>query len=583
VRPRLPKIQPETQFLVLAAAVGAAGALGNWGFRKAIQLSQRLFAGGVQDPFEPVGFNWRLVTIAIVPALGGLAVGLLARLARRDVGGYAMPAFLETVNLRAANLSIRAILQRTLAAVITLGSGGSAGVEGPVATLGGGIGAAVARMRRVVGERLRLLVACGSSAAIAAAYGAPIAGVFFTQEIVLAGNYDLQNFVRVVVASGTATVVARGIGGDEPMFHVAPFRLGSAKELVFYLVLGLGCGLVGALFARLFYWAQRRFSRLDISAVWKPALGGLIVGILALGLRGVLGDGQEVIQHLMELTTSPGMPQILLLAGLLAGKMVATSVTIGSGGAGGVFGPSLFMGAVLGATVGSLAVRIAPDWAGIPGHYAVVGMGALLAATARAPLTSIFLVFEMTSSSATAVLPTLVAIAAAVYVARQIEPHSIDEMALARRGVTLKEGREAAVLGAITSGDAMGSSFERVRADTPAPELMGLISRSRATAFVVIDSQGRMVGLLSIQDLRVLDPQTAADLGPLAIAADLAERDVVTVFPDEPLSEALARMDRHGFRQLPVVSREDPGSVLGMLERRHVIAAYQRALSGTGT
>ena len=576
------RLEPETQFLILAAAIGAAGALGNHVFRRAISLSHGFFSGGTANLLEPLGGNSRVLFVLTVPVLGGLAVGLLSKLARRDVGGYSMPEFLEVVNLRGAALSLRLILLRTLAAILTLGSGGSAGVEGPIASLGGGIGAAAARARHIAGERLRLTVACGASAAIAAAYGAPIAGVFFTQEIVLAGNYDLQNFVRVVVASGTATVVARGLRGDEPMFAVEAFELASANEIVFYLVLGLLCGLVGVFFSRIFYWCQEMFEASKIPKLYRPAVGGLVVGVLALASPGVLGDGVEVIQQLVETTTYPGTTAMLLLLALLTAKILATSATIGSGGAGGVFGPSLFLGAVLGAAVGGLAKYFAPEWTGIPGHYAMVGMGALLAATARAPLTSIFLVFEMTGSSSTAVLPTLIAVAAALYVANRFEPNSIDEMALAARGIHLKQGREVATLSKITVERAMRVDYETVPMSTPAPALLALVNRSRSNAFVVIDEQGHMAGLLTLQDLRILDHATASDLGHLTIAGDLMERNVITVFEDESLDHALTSMDKRGFRQLPVVARHAPQIVTGILERRHVLTAYRRALAGSG-
>ena len=583
MRLRLPKLEPETQFLVLAAAVGAAGALGNEAFRSAIRYSQGIFRGRTEDLLRPIGPGIKPVLVVLIPILGGLTVGLLRRVTRRGVGGYAMPSFLEAVNLKAAQLSFGRTVLRTLAAVITLGSGGSAGVEGPMASLGGSLGALVARTRRIVGEKLRVLIACGSSAAIAAAYGAPIAGVFFTQEIVLAGNYDLQNFVRVVVASGTATVVSRALRGDEPLFLLdRAFELASPVELVFYLALGLWCGILGAFFARIFYWAQGRFEDLEMSPSFKPAVGGAIVGMIALVSPGVLGDGSEVMQELVSAVSSPGGEALLWIVVLIVAKMAATAATIGSGGAGGVFGPSLFLGAALGVTIGSLAKVLAPVSTGLPGHYAMVGMGALLAATARAPLTAIFLVFEMTGSSSTAVLPTLIAVAAALYTARRIEPFSIDEMGLARRGIILKEGREASTLGAITVGQAMRPGYERIPADMPAPQMVALVSQSRSNAFIVVDESERMLGLLSIQDLRVLDQRTADELGLLTIASDLCERDVVSVYPDDTLADALARMDHHGFRQLPVVDRADPRRVLGMLERRHIIAAYQRALSSSG-
>jgi CIC family chloride channel protein len=575
---RLPRPEPETQFLLLAAAVGALGALVNFAFRGLLELAHESTVGRAQDLFEPMGPGWRIVVVALAPVLGGLAVGWLGRATRTEVGGYGMPSFIETVNLRTAELSVKRTLVRALAALATLASGGSAGVEGPIASVGGGLAGWIARARAVYGERLRVLVASGASAAVAAAYGAPIAGVFFTQEIVLAGNYELQNFVRVVVAAASATVVARGIRGDEPLYASPAFAIGPPADILGYLALGLACGVVGALFARAFFRAQRIFRGARVPAHYKPAIGGALVGVLALGAPGVLGTGHAVLGDLVGRTSAVALEALPWLALLLVAKVVATSVTIGSGGAGGVFGPSLCLGAVLGTLVAGCAHAISGDVGAVSAHYAIVGMGAVLAATARAPLTSIFLVFEMTGSSSTAVLPTLIAVAASIYVARRIESHSIDETALAQRGIHLKEGRELAVLQSVTAGQAMRADFVSVRASAQAPELQALVHDSRSNAFVVVDGDERMVGILALQDLRVLDQRTAEDLGALTIAADLCERDVVTVFADESLAVALARMDRHGYRQLPVVDRADPRRVLGMLERRHVLTAYRKSL-----
>jgi CIC family chloride channel protein len=575
---KLPRLEPETRFLILAAAIGAAGALVNAGFRELIALSHQVFVSGTRELFEPVGLGWKPLLVLLAPALGGLAVGALGRFTKTEVGGYALPVFLEKVNLDAAGVKLKPTLWRTLAAALTLGSGGSAGVEGPIASLGGGIAAWIAHARQLVGERLRVLIACGASAAVAAAYGAPIAGVFFTQEIVLAGNYDLQNFVRVVVASGSATVVARAIRGDAPLFAVEPFKLVGPGEVVFYLALGLACGICGATFSRFFFRAKRVFASSRLPPLWKPAVGGALVGAIALFAPGVLGIGHEVIEGVLRADSIALGSLMLSLALLVVAKMVATAITIGSGGAGGIFGPSLCLGAVLGALVGGLADHFWHAQTSIPAHYALVGMGAFLAATVRAPLTSIFLVFEMTGSSSTAVLPTIVAVAASLFVARKFERRSIDDTELAGRGVHLRRGREVTVLANVKCADAMDREFAAIPATAAAPELQALLAHSKANAYLVLDADDRLVGILSVQDLRVLDPSTAAQLGSLAIASELCERKVITVYEDEPLSVALAKMDEHGFRQLPVVSRDDPRKVVGLVERRHVLAAYRRHL-----
>jgi CIC family chloride channel protein len=289
-----------------------------------------------------------------------------------------------------------------------------------------------------------------------------------------------------------------------------------------------------------------------------------------------------VIETLLSSERASGWRLLAGLGVLLFAKMLATSITIGSGGAGGVFGPSLCFGAVLGGLVGGAADLLRPDASASPALYSLVGMGAFLAATVRAPLTSIFLVFEMTGSSSTAVLPTLVAVAAALFVSRRLERYSIDEATLAARGIDLGQRREQSALGGVLVRSAMSRGFDGVAASATAPELMALISESSANAFVVVDEREEMVGILALQDLRVLDAKTAEALGPLTIAADLCERNVVTVFGDESLAAALTKMDQAGYRQLPVVERDAPRRVVGMLERQHVLSAYRRLLAEPG-
>ncbi len=571
------RLHPESQFLILAAAVGAAGALGNAVFRKAIRLSQHVFEGGTNDLVHRMAPELTPVLIVMVPFLGGAVIGVMSRLLREDVGGYAMPSFLAAVHAPGIGLRLRSMLWRTLAAIVTLGSGGSAGVEGPVATMGGGIGAWIARRLHFAGERLRVMVACGSSAAIAAAYGAPIAGVFFTQEIVLAGNYELHNFVRVVMASGAATIVSRALQGDEPVFHVPTFTLSSPLEFAGYLILGVWCGLVGAAFAKCFFLAQRTFARSRFPPILRPAIGGLLVGSIAVASPGVLGDGADLMQQFVALTDHPGGQYVLLVLGLLIAKIVATSLTIGSGGGGGVFGPALLLGACLGVCVGSTFQQVLPEVSGPPGQYAMIGMGALLAATARAPLTALFLVFEMTGSSSNSVLPALLAIASAVYVARRLERHSIDERSLSELGIRLNPRRESAVLRELSVEDAMERTIARVPGDLPAPHLQRYVSESTRDTFIVEDARGDFIGMLSLEDLRQLDRETAKHLGSLAIACDLARRDVQRAFPDESLADAVARMELSGQRALPVMDRERAQRVVGVLEQRHVLTAYLRA------
>ncbi len=571
------KLHPESQFLVLAAAVGAAGALGNALFRKAIGLSQRILEGGTTDLVSRLAPELTPLLIVVVPLLGGLVIGVISRLRGEDVGGYAMPAFLAAVHSPGSKLSLRALMWRTLAAVITLGSGGSAGVEGPVATMGGGIGASIGRTLRLSGERLRVMVACGSSAAIAAAYGAPIAGVFFTQEIVLAGNYELHNFVRVVMAAGSATIVSRALRGDEPMFEVLPFQLTSALEPLGYLILGIWCGLIGALFAKCFFYVQNVFQNSRFPRVWQPAVGGLLVGSIAILSPGVLGDGAHLMQEFVVLPEHPTGQALLLVAGLLLAKIVATSITIGSGGGGGVFGPALLLGACLGVSVGAAFHQMLPEFTGPPGQYAMIGMGALLAATAHAPLTALFLVFEMTGSSSNSVLPALLAIASALYVSKRLQSESIDERTMAKHGIRLQARREAAVLREVSVAEAMDRSVLTIASNMPAPQLQRYVSESTRETFVVVDSAENYLGVILLQELRQLDRETALQLGSLTIAADLARRDVEVGYPDESLADAVARMELAGQRSLPVMERDGSRRVVGVLEQRHVVSAYLRA------
>lgn len=559
-----------TALLAMAVAVGLLGGGGNLVFRRLIDLFHFLIFQeggrllGVESGFPAV------LLLPLLPLAGAALLVPLDVLFPGEVRGYGLPRFLEAVNLKGAVFRARALVGKSLAAAVTIGTGGSSGMEGPIAAIGGSIGSLLGQALRVGHERLRTLVACGVAAGVGGTFNAPIAGVFFAQEIVLLRSFEATSFTPIVISSAIGTLVTRAVEGNFPAFEVPHYALQSSWEVVFYAVLGVLVGLAAVHFIRSFYALADRFAAWRAPERVKPLAGAFATGALGIALPQVLGNGYEHVE--LALAGQMGGWLLLLVA---AAKIYATGLTLGSGNAGGVFAPSLFVGAMLGGAYGALVTALFPGLSAGAGAYALVGMGGFLAAATHAPMTAIFLIFEMTHEYAV-ILPIMVCCVIGYTVSRYFQRDSIDTLELARRGIRLEEGREVSVLQSIRAGDVMNPGVEAIPEEMHLKELLQFIPRSRHTTFPVVDAGGRMTGILSLQDFREIAYEEG--LEDLVVAGELATREVITVFPDESLRDALGKIGVRNFEHLPVVSREDPRRVLGMLSRRDIVTAYNKAL-----
>lgn len=567
----IPPMSEATTLLVAAGLVGLAAGLGAVGFIHLLNFSSWLFLVELKGWLGITG-GLSLILLPLIPALGGLLAGPIVLLFPAEAKGLGVPEVIESAALREGLIRPRTIALRAVAASISIGSGGSAGREGPIAQIGAAIGSSVGQLLKWSGSRVRLLVGCGTAAGIAATFNAPLAGMMFALEIVL-GEYTLRAFSPLLVATVVATAISRAALGVAPAFRAPAYQLASFGELVLCMVLGLLCGVAARGFARLLFackdWFDDALPR--IPRVLKPALGGLVVGCIAVFFPHVLGNGYSVLSGALE-----GNLPIYLMALLVFFKMGATATTLGSGGSGGIIAPSLFIGAMLGGAFGSVVHGILPAWTAPKGAYALIGMGAVLAAAAHAPLTNILLLFELTDGHSL-IIPVALACLVAYAVARHMDADSIYTWKLTRRGVNLSGGREVSILGSIFVKDVMEPRPELIPQGMSLRETRRLLEEARGVDLPVVDDEGGLVGLLSLRDFDSV--RFEPELHDTVLAKDLAVPSPAVLVPSNTLKTALVVFGTADREELPVVSDEASRKVVGTLTRGELERAYQRAIT----
>jgi CIC family chloride channel protein len=415
---------------------------------------------------------------------------------------------------------------------------------------------------------LRTLVACGAAGGISATFNAPIAGVFFAHEVIL-GRVLAPRFVFIVLSSVTAAVMAHIFLGDYPAFFVPQYTMVSYWELAFYVMLGIAAALVAVLFVRLFYKCEDVFEKWRFREYLKPAFGGIFIGLIALYSTDLFGVGYEGVEKALA-----GDIGFNMLLGLLILKMIATSITLGSGGSGGIFAPSLFIGSMLGGAFGELAHRLYPGITAPSGAYALVGMGALFAAIVQAPITAIIILFEMTRDYAI-ILPLMMAVVLSTFIAGRLIPYSIYTLRLLRRGIDVRQEELGDIMRTIPVREAMTRDFPTVPATMPVYELVDVLHRTGHHGFPVVDGQGQLYGMVTLADV---ESAMKGDISNLTVA-DICTRSLIVAYPDQSLHEVLERLGVREVGRVPVVDRADPTRLLGVLRRYDIIRAYTRALT----
>jgi CIC family chloride channel protein len=563
------------QWLV-AGLVGLGTGIGGVVFIYAIAQVSRILYGVVP---EALSWPWALWLIA-APALGGLIAGPIIAFFAREAKGHGVPEVMQAIALRGGRIRPQVVIGKVLASAACIGSGGSAGREGPIVQVGAALGSTAAQFLRFSETRTRNLVACGAAAGIAATFNAPIAGVMFAIEIIL-GELNPGDLGSLVISAVTASALARSVLGDRPSFDVPAYTLGAPVELILYVVLGALCALVGVGFIRVLYAAEDLFDGWHFPGWLKPAVGGALLGILAVAYLyalGTLPSSTPVIPEIygsgfptIEAALQQALPLALLLVLALL-KPIATSLTLGSGNSGGVFAPALFTGSMLGGAFGSAAAFLLPGVVSGSGGYATVGMAAVFAAAARAPLSAILIVFEMTDDYRL-ILPLMAAVVAATALAGYLHRESIYTLKLVRRGIHLARGRDIDILDSVRVEEVMRQKPVTVPVDFPCSEIGDLFLRSNAHAFLVLDRQGLLAGMVSLEDYRRASEGKVV-LEDLTVG-DIATRGLVLAYPRESMRTVLRKMAPRDLSRLPVVDPDDPRRLLGVVRRNDIVRAYE--------
>ncbi|MBW2313119.1 MAG: chloride channel protein [Deltaproteobacteria bacterium] len=576
--------------VVIAVACGVAGAFGAVFFRGLIELSQAMFYGGFDgilsffagdaphaDDLVEITHTLPWWRVALAPAAGGALVGPLVWFFAREAKGHGVPEVMEAVAMRGGVIRPRVVIVKTLASALSIGSGGSVGREGPIVQIGSAVGSVIAQILRMPPREMRTIVACGAAAGIAATFNAPIAGALFAVEIIL-GDFAAVSFTPIVIASVVATVISRGILGDVPAFEVPHYELVSGWELVPYIGVGVAAGLAAVLFQHCLHSSEDFFERLRVPGWAKASLGGLLVGGMgAAGFPHILGVGYGSITAAM----TDQLPILTLLA-LLAAKIISTSLTVGSGGSGGIFAPSLFMGAMLGGVFGSLIHGWFPESTATGGSYALVTMGGFVAAATWAPITAIIMIFELTSNYT--IVPALMATCVtSVFVATALGRDSVYTAKLHRRGIDLSSEEDPNVLRGISVIDVIDREPERLAASADLQTVVDRIVQSDHTEIFVVGENEELLGTIYLRELRRLLPEINL-LREVVVAEDLLEKDCPYVTEDDDLAQVLRVFTQDVFEELPVL--DDDARLVGSVHKRDVLEAYnqgvlQRDLAGS--
>ena len=560
-----------TYLMLLAVAVGALAGIGDVVFLWLLKSIQSLSWGGAWS-MEWISSRpaW---LILLVPTAGGVLVGLLVFYGAREAKGHGVPEVMEAVVVRSGVIRPRVVVVKFIASAITIGTGGSVGREGPIVQIGAALGSTIGQWFRLDGARLKTLVGCGAAAGIAATFNAPLAGALFAAEIVLLGEFGVGQFSPIVISSVLATVISRNVLGNEPAFVVPQHELVSFWELGFYAFLGLASGVVAHLFVKVLYWSEDFFDGIRIRQQWiLPSVGGLMLGTLGIFAPQVLGGGYETITNAL----SGNLPLTLLLA-LVGLKLIATSITLGSGASGGIFAPSLYLGAMTGGLVGEFAHFLFPSLVAGSGAYALVGMGAVVAAGTRAPLTAILIIFELTSDYKL-ILPLMGSCIIATLVASRLNRESIYTLKLVQRGIELFQGHEKSVLRSMHVSEVMHHDPATVRFDEPLGHVIQEVTQNPRGIYYVVDDDLCLRGVIMLADLRRSLPSVNA-LSDLIVAEDLIHEELPCLTPQQDLDVAMKLFGGKDWEELPVVQSKESRKLLGGLSRQALMGAYNQELT----
>lgn len=572
---------------ILALIIGVIGGYGAILFRMVIHFIEELSFNTHEKLLMVIGSVdwWRRF---IPPVIGLSLVAPLVHWLAKEAKGHGVPEVMEAVALRGGIIRLRVVVIKLLASAVSIGTGGSVGREGPIVQIGSAAGSVLGQITHASRRRIRILVGCGAAAGLAATFNAPIAGVLFSLEVLL-GEYGTMTLSPIVISSVIATVVSRSYLGNNPAFviphELTTFQMASLWEIGTFLALGFAAGVLGVLFSRSVYRAEDFFNGVKLPVWVKGFLGSLLVATILVFIPNVAGVGYDTIEGLMRQDVAAVVPPQavttlltnawLVVLVLFVAKLLATSLTLGLGGSGGVFAPSLFLGASAGFLLGTIFNALMPGMVSSPGAYALVGMGAMVAGATHAPMTSIIILFEMTNDYKI-ILPLMLACILSTLIASRIDKESIYTRKLARRGVSVRGGRDETVLSGIRVAQIMNPNVQIIPQRTRYFDIVRQVTTGRQIYFPVVDDDEKMIGILGFHDLR--EHLFEQQLQHLVIAHDLAVTDVITLAPNDSLLVAFEKFNIKDIEQIPVVDPADRQRVVGIVSRRDLLDAYNKAV-----
>ena len=558
----------------LAAAIGVVAGIVAYALYKLIGLFTNLaFFHRWSTDFTSVRFHHLGPWVILVPVVGGILVGFMAKYGTSKIKGHGIPEAMEAVLLNRSRIAPRVAILKPISAAIAIGTGGPFGAEGPIIQTGGAIGSLVGQVLHTTAVERKVLLACGAAAGMSATFNTPIAGVILAIELLLF-EFKSRSFIPLVIASTLATAVHMQLLGPGPMFAVTSMDFGIPHALPFYLVLGVLCGLAAVAFSKVLYWVEDQFEKLPFDELWWPAIGAFCLGIIGLFVPRVFGVGYDTISDILN-----GQLAWKILLVVMLAKAAALVISIGSGTSGGLLAPTFMWSAAMGGMFALIANHIFPSAGLSPGAFALVAMGAVFGAASRATFAFIIFSFEITRDY-NSVLPLMLVSVIADGIAMLLMPHSsIMTEKLLRRGLRVHQDYEADALTQSTIADSMDKNPPTIPATTNVAFLAERIARhdpelGRHEALLILDDAGKLAGIVTRGDiLRSLDKDSSGAMNVL----EAGSTHLVVGYPDELISEATAKMLYSDIGRLPVVDRADPRAVVGYLGRAGILSARLRS------
>lgn len=559
----------------LAAGVGLLAGVVAYILYKLIGLFTNLFFFHEwSTKFRSVGGHHLGWWVILVPVAGGVVVGVMAKYGSSKIKGHGIPEAMEAVLVNRSRIEPKVALLKPISAAIAIGTGGPFGAEGPIIQTGGALGSLVGQVLHTTAVERKVLLACGAAAGMSATFNTPIAGVILAIELLLF-EFKARSFIPLVIASTLATAVHMQLLGPGPMFSVSAVDFGIPHALPFYLVLGPVCGIAAVLLSKALYWVEDTFEKLPLDELWWPAIGALFLGIIGFFVPRVLGVGYDTIGDILNGNLAWKLLLIVMLA-----KFAALVISLGSGTSGGLLAPTFMWSAAMGGLFAMIANHVFPSAHLSPGAFALVAMGAVFGAASRATFSFIIFAFEITRDY-NSVLPLMLVAVIADGVAMLFMPRSsIMTEKLARRGLHVHQEYEADVLAQSTVSETMEKNAPVIPAGTKVGEVAERIARhdpavARYEAMLIVDSEGKLKGVVTRGDiLRALDKDSSGGL----TVEEAGSTKMIVTYPDELISEAVAKMLQFQVGRLPVVDHADDRKIVGYLNRAAIMAARMRRL-----